>query len=85
MSLNKATAELERACSSESGISRIGSSGGTLSTLGDVLPKVFNLALATFDIRQHFPSRESCQGIASALAGNSFLFSAIITVIIISA
>jgi hypothetical protein len=60
------------------------SEGDSKSALGEG-PKVFMLAEAISDIRKHPPSRESCQGIASALAGNGFLFSAIITVIIISA
>jgi hypothetical protein len=48
--LNKATEELKRACSSEAWISRIGSSGGTKSALGEG-PKVFILAEAISIIR----------------------------------
>jgi hypothetical protein len=61
------------------------SEGGTKSALGDC-PKAFMLALATLSIRKLSLERSfSCQGGANALAGNQFLFSAIITVIIISA
>ena len=44
------TISFKSPCSSERGISRIGSSGGTKSALGDV-PKVFMLAIGYISIR----------------------------------
>src|SRR5512137_1761684 len=50
------TISFRRLCSSEDGISRIGSSGDTKSALGGLLPKVFILAEAISCIR-YSPAR----------------------------